>query len=245
MSKQISLQLYTLRFILPNDFDGLIRKVAAAGYNGVETAGFAGTTPEKAGKLFKELGLKVSSAHIQPPVGDAKNEVVETMRAIDCTTLVNTQIRPEDVKTPEEIRRTVDRLNAAYQACKENGLSMGVHNHWWEYTKMDFGYPYQMMKQLLDPGIFFELDTYWIQVGGVDPIAAVKEFGSRASYLHIKDGPAVKGQPMTAVGDGVINVKGLVEAAGSNAKWLVVEMDEVATDAIEAVRKSAAYLRTL
>ena len=245
MSKQISLQLYTLRYILPNDFDGLVRKVAAAGYNGVEPASFAGSTPEKAGKLFKELGLVVSSIHIKPPVGDDKNEVLDTLRAIDCKTLVNTQIGPDDVKTPELVKRTVDRLNAAYHACKENGLAMGVHNHWWEYTKMDFGYPYQMMKQTLDPGIFFELDTYWIKVGGVDPIAAVKEFGARASYLHIKDGPAVKGQPMTAVGDGVVDVKGIVNAAGANAKWLVVEMDEVATDAVEAVRKSAAYLRTL
>jgi len=245
MSKQISLQLYTLRHTLPNDFDGIIRKVAAFGYDGVETAGFSGTTPEKAGKLFKELHLTVSSAHINPPMGDDKNNVLETMAAINCKTLVNTQIGPDDVKTPDDIKRTVDRLNAAYQACKENGLAMGVHNHWWEYTKMDFGYPYQMMKQSLNPGIFFELDTYWIQVGGVDPIAAVKGFGARAPYLHIKDGPAVKDQPMTAVGDGVIDVKGLITAAGSNAKWLVVEMDEVATDAIEAARKSAAYLRAL
>jgi sugar phosphate isomerase/epimerase len=245
MTKHIALQLYTLRGIMPKDYEGILRKVAAAGYDGVETAGFDGTTPEKAGKLFKELHLTACSAHIAPPVGDKKNEVIETMEAINCKTIVNTQIGPDDVKTPDLVKKTVERLNAAYLACKGNGISMGIHNHWWEYTQMDFGYPYEIMKATLDPAIFFELDTYWIKVGGVDPAVAVKEFGARAPYLHIKDGPAVKGKPMTAVGDGVMDVKGLLAAAGANAKWLVVEMDEVATDPIEAVVKSCKYLRGL
>lgn len=245
MTKQIALQLYTLRSILPNDFDGIMRKVAAAGYDGVETAGFAGTTPEKAGKLFKELKLTACSAHIPPPVGDKKNEVIETMRAIDCKTIVNTQIGPDDVKTPELIKKTVDRLNAAYLACRENGFAMGIHNHYWEYIKTDFGYPYQIMIKSLDAGIFFELDTYWIKTGGVDPVEVVRKAGARASYLHIKDGPAVTGKPQVAVGDGVMDFKSLLAAAGSNPKWLIVEMDEVATDPIEAIKKSCTYLRGL
>jgi sugar phosphate isomerase/epimerase len=245
MTKHIALQLYTLRGILPNDFDGIIHKVAAAGYDGVETAGFNGTTPEKAGKLFKSLKLTVSSAHIAAPVGDEKNKTIETMQAIDCKTIINTAIGPDDVKTLDQIKKTVDRLNTAYQACKEAGFVMGIHNHWWEYTKMDLGYPYQIMIQGLNPDIFYELDTYWIKTGGVDPVEVVKAAGARAPYLHIKDGPAEINKMQLPVGDGVMDIKKLLAAAGSNAKWLVVEMDEVATDPIEAIKKSISYLRTL
>ncbi len=245
MTRQIALQLYTLRTLTPNDFEGTIRKVAASGYDGVETAGFAGTTPEKAGKLFHELRLTVCSAHIQPPVGNAKNEVIETMQALNCKTIVNTQIGPDDVKTPELVKRTVERLNNAYVACKQNGIAMGIHNHWWEYQKTGGTYPYQLMWETLDPGIFFELDTYWIKTGGSDPVEVVREAGPRAPYLHIKDGPAVTGKPQVAVGDGVMDFKALLAAAGTNPKWLVVEMDEVATDPFEAIKKSTTYLRKL
>ena len=34
------------------------------------------------------------------------------------------------------------------------------------------------------------------------------------------------------------------KAAGSNAEWLIIELDECATDMMEAVRKSYRYLTT-
>ena len=43
--KNISVQLYSVREMLAVDFAGTVRKIAAMGYQGVETAGFPGTTP--------------------------------------------------------------------------------------------------------------------------------------------------------------------------------------------------------
>ena len=58
MKPSIALQLYSVRESAKNDFDGTVRRVAEMGYAGVEPAGFPGTTPEAAGKLFKELGFE-------------------------------------------------------------------------------------------------------------------------------------------------------------------------------------------
>ena len=90
MSVPIGVQLYSLRDSLATDFEGVIRKVAAQGYAGVETANaaFVSTTPKAAAQLFKELGLQVSSAHIALPLGDKKNEVLDTMHMFGSKNIV-------------------------------------------------------------------------------------------------------------------------------------------------------------
>ena len=81
-----------------------------------------------------------------------------------------------------------------------------------------------------------------LQTAGCDPAKVAAEMGARAPFLHIKDGPCVKEEPMTAVGDGVVDVPALIEAGKPNTEWLVVELDRCATDMMEAVNKSYQYL---
>ena len=73
MTPPISLQLYTLRDLLSQDFEGTIRNVADMGFVGVETANMFGDSPASAASLFRELGLTVSGAHSPLPLGDQKH----------------------------------------------------------------------------------------------------------------------------------------------------------------------------
>jgi len=243
MSDRIALQLYTVRDLAGKDFEGTIRKVAEVGYRYVETAGFPGSTPEKAAQLFNELGLKVIAAHSAMPLGDAKNQVLETMEAIGKPRLICPYAPQEELKTIEGVKRLCASLNEANQVARENGMEFGFHNHWAEYGKAEGQYVYQIMKENLDPSIFFELDTYWIKVAGVDPVDVVREMGKRAPLLHIKDGPGNREDPMTPAGDGIMDFPTIIAAAGNNAEYLIVEMDRVAIDPIEAIRKSYNYLK--
>jgi sugar phosphate isomerase/epimerase len=98
------------------------------------------------------------------------------------------------------------------------------------------------MLDYLDKSVLFELDVYWVTTAGANPAAIVKELGQRAPLLHIKDGPCVKGQPMTAVGDGKVDVAAVAQASAATAKWMIVELDSCATDMLAAVKKSYGYL---
>ncbi|MBN1878030.1 MAG: sugar phosphate isomerase/epimerase [Anaerolineae bacterium] len=237
----VGLQLYSVREYAQDDFEGTVRKVAAMGYAGVEPAGFPGTTPEAAGKLFKELGLVAPSAHTALPLGDQKNEVLDAMQAIGCPRIISGK-GPADFETMDKTKAACDLFNEANQVARANGMMFGIHNHWWEYQKLEDRYIYQIMLELLDPAIFFELDTYWIQTAGVDPAQIAREMGTRAPFLHIKDGPCVKSEPMTAAGDGVMNFPAIVEAGRPHTEWLIVELDRCATDMMAAVEKSYRYL---
>jgi sugar phosphate isomerase/epimerase len=243
MSVPIGLQLYTVRDLASLDFENTVRKIAEMGYAAVEPAGFPGSSPEKAAKLFSELGLEVPSIHSAVPIGEKRNEILDTMAALKCPYLIVPWQPKEGFETRDGIRKICDLLNEANQVGKENGFSMGYHNHWWEAECLIEGKPaYQIMLEYLDRDIIFQIDTYWIKAGGLDPAAVVKELGERAPILHIKDGPAVKDQPMTAVGQGVINWHEVIHAGNKNTKWLIVEMDACASDVLEAVHESYLYL---
>ncbi len=244
MAKRIALQLYTVRDQAAKDYEGVIREVAKMGYTAVETAGFPGSTAHAAAKLFNELGLTVTSAHVPLPLGEKKQEVLEMMEALGKPMLVCTQIGRDDVKSMESLKRLCDRLNEGYQVARDNQIAFGIHNHWWEFGELDGRLVHHIMLDLLVPEITFELDTYWIQVAGRDPVEYIKALGSRVPLLHIKDGPATHNAPMTAVGDGVVDIKGILDAAVPDV-WQIVEMDSCATDVMEATRKSYNFLANL
>lgn len=242
MPKPIALQLYTLREDMATDFAGTVRRVAEMGYIGVETAGFPGTTPTEAAKLFAELGLEVTSAHSPLPEGDKKNEVLETMDALGCKRLVCPAMPREEFKSVDGIQRVAERLNAANEVAKAAGLTFGYHNHWFEYEDVDGTRADQILLQHLDPSIWFEVDTYWVRTAGPDPVAVIQALGERAQLLHIKDGPAIQPEPMVAAGEGVMDIPAIVEAGREHAEWLIVELDRCATEMMVAVEKSYKYL---
>ena len=241
MAAPVALQLYSVREELDQGFEAGVRKVAAMGYAGVEPAGFPGTTPAAAAKLFRDLGLAVCSAHVGLPIGDSKAQTLDTMNALGSTRIVSGR-GPKDFETVDAIKATCDQFNQASAVAAEHGMTFGIHNHWWEYLRVGDRYAYQIALDHLAPEVFFEVDTYWVQTAGVDPATVVRELGARAPLLHIKDGPCDKDQPMTAVGDGIVDFPGIVEASDGVVEWMIVELDSCAGDMMEAVAKSCAYL---
>ncbi len=241
MAAPIALQLYTLREALAKDYEGIMKKVSEIGYVGVETAGFPGTTPAAAAKIFKDLGLVVCSAHCPLPVGDKKQEVLDTMNLLGARRVVS-GFGPDQYKTLDLIKTSCDKFNEASASAKAAGMAFGIHNHWWEFQTVEGRYVYKVMLEHLVPDVFFEIDAYWVRTGGCCPAAVVKELGSRAPLLHIKDGPCVREMPMTAAGDGKVPFPAIVEAAGANTQWAIVELDRCATDMMEAVVRSYKYM---
>jgi sugar phosphate isomerase/epimerase len=238
----VAVQLYTLRDELARDFAGVIRRVAEIGYVGVEPAGFPGTTPQEAGRLFKELELIVPSAHLPLPVGDDKDEVLDTAIAIGCTRIVSSFMPPDQYRTADSIKHLCERFNEANAVAVEQGMRFGIHNHWWEFEEVEGRPAWEILLEHLDPTVFFEVDTYWVRTAGSNPVTVLERLGNRAPLLHIKDGPCVVGEPMVAAGQGTMDIPAIVAAGEGHTKWLVVELDACATDMFEAVEASYRYL---
>jgi len=252
---KIALQLYTVRNELEKDLSGTLRRLAAIGLKTVETAFWPKeVTIEQAAKSLNEAGLKVSSCHIDIPIAEKKEVMLEVARAFNCKRMI-WHGWPEDKRygTLEGTRELIGIYNEASHFAKSNGLEFGLHNHWWEYrNRVGDRYVYEWLLDGTDKDIFFEIDTYWVKVAGQDPATIIEKFGSRAPFLHMKDGPAIwndslpkdNPDPMVALGTGTQNFPAIVRAAHDHVKYMIIEMDKVATDVFQAIETSYQYLRS-
>lgn len=241
-AKPVSLQLYSLREAAAKDFADVIRAVGRIGYAGVEPAGFYGLKPRDLRRLVEEQGMTISSSH--GPWASPANlqEVIDTAGELGVD-LVSSGFGPDDFRDMAAIRATADKVNLMDERLRAAGLTLFLHNHYWEFDLIDGRLKFDVFAELA-PKVSFEIDTYWAaNFGAVDPAAVVKRHAKRAPLLHVKDGPLVKGAPHLAVGSGKMDVRKVVGAADPKVlRWLVVELDECATDMLQAVKQSFDWL---
>ena len=250
---RIGVQLYTVRDAIKADLPGTLRRIAAMGFEGVETAFWPeGVTLATAARALREVGLPVSSCHVELPIGDKRQVMLDTAAAFSCTRMI-WHGWPEDSRysTLDGTKALAAIYNESNRFAKANGLQFGIHNHWWEYrNRVGERFVYEVLLEEMEPDIFMEVDTYWVKVAGHAPSEIVRSLGPRAPMLHIKDGPAVfrdnlaldNPDPMTAVGRGTQDFPAIVRAANGNTEWMIVEMDKTATDVFGALQDSYDYL---
>ncbi len=239
--KPISVQLYTVREACAQDFVGTLKKIADIGYKGVEFAGLHGAKPEEIAKVIKDLGLVTSSSHLSLLNKENASQIIEQEQALGNKRLIS---GISNLKTEEDCKRGADQLNAAADLVKPFGMEIGYHNHWWEFDpKIGDRTPHEIMFSHVVDNVFAELDVYWVAMGQADPVEVISSMTDRVPLLHIKDGPLVKGKPHTAVGAGKLDMHAIVAAADPNVlEWVIVELDDCATDMMEAVVQSYEYL---
>ncbi|HEX4790353.1 MAG TPA: TIM barrel protein [Actinospica sp.] len=244
MSRPLSVQLYTVREPIAEDRDGVLRQLADLGFGAVEP--FQPTVdPEGFRKVADDLGLRVSSVHAMGLLDEDPAPVFEAIATLGTDlAIVPAGIAEAEFTTRDGVARTADRLNALAEKAAGHGLQLGYHNHWWEFEPvLDGKHAFEVLAELLAPEVFLELDTYWAAVGGADVPAVLRGLGDRVRAIHVKDGPAVKGEPNVAVGQGVIPVPEVLAAAPR--AWRIVEFDACATDLMQALGESVRYLGTL
>jgi len=243
-SKPLAVQLYSLRQRGEKDLFGVLKDVAAFGYVGVEFAGLYGHAPSAVRKVLDDLGLVVCSAHCPVPTRENLNEMVDTAGTLGYTRIVSGKWI-EHFATVDAIQATAAEFQAAAELLKPHGLRLGYHNHWVEVENRDGRLGLELFLELA-PDVFSEMDIYWAcHFGDSDPAAAIAACRPRVELLHVKDGPLTQGQPHTAVGDGNVNLAACLAATDpARMDWLIVELDECATDMTEAVKRSAQYLVT-
>ena len=243
---KIGLQLWTIRDAIEIDAAAALGRVADLGYTSVETAFFPeGMTLAQSGQLLRDAGLTVCAAHVEIPVGAHRDAMLELAEAYDCDFMV-WHGWPEDERyhTLEGIKRLAEVYNEASAFAKANGLRFALHNHWWEFEPIaEGGLPFYLLRPLIEPEIFFEIDTYWAKVALQDPAQIVSDFGARAPLLHIKDARELSTEgPMVAAGEGVQDFPAIALAGQGSVQWMIVELDSCETDMFDAIAQSYAYL---
>ena len=240
--KPISVQLYSLRKESAQDFDAVLERLAAIGYKGVEPFNLFGKSPQAFQKQVENLGMAVSSSHYPWANRAPINEVVEVVAALGLRRAAG-GFDAADFADMDAVQRTADTVNGLVEALARHGISLCLHNHWWEFNEIDGKLGFRHIAERC-PGVQFEVDTYWAaNFGAVDVAAEVANVAARVPLLHIKDGPLRRNAAHVAVGDGKMDIAGIIRAADAHVlEWNIVELDACDTDMMTAVEQSCRYL---
>jgi len=240
MSNPLAVQLYTVRQELDGDRARVLARLAGFGYGAVEPFDVI-SDPDGLRADLDAAGLAACSVHARP-FGEQAEAAFRGTRAVGADTVIVPYMPPERFAGPEGVRALAGELNEAAARAAGHGLRLGYHNHDFELSSLIGGRPaLEVLADQLDPAVLLEVDTYWAAVGGQAVPELLGRLGERVRYLHVKDGPVTREDPMTAVGAGKMPVAEIL-AASPSVEWNVVELDACATDMMEAVAGSITWL---
>lgn len=240
--RPIALQLYTLREAAKDDFIGVLKRVAAIGYKGVEPAGLHGIAPKEFRRIVEDLGMVISSTHSPWATADNLPETIDTLGELGATTVIG-GYGENEFKDLASITATAEMVEKMDRTLRAAGITLTLHNHWMEFERLDDGQLKFDIFTKLAPNVRFEMDTYWASnFGANDSVALVKQYSHRCPLLHIKDGTLERNRPLLPVGSGKMDIPAVINAASPVTEWLVVEQDDSETDMFACVESSYRYL---
>jgi sugar phosphate isomerase/epimerase len=241
MKPPIAVQLYSVRQEMERDLAGTLKRLETIGYRGVELAGCCGRKPGEFRRMIQDGGFEIVASHIPIPSDEAVKGVLDEQEEVGARLLIVSH--PENAFECEaDVERAADRLGQLGTQLAGRNMRIGVHNHWWEFRKRFRGRSvFEILASRVLPLVFFELDIYWAQTGGENPLVVAEKAGDRVELLHVKDGPCVENQPMTALGTGQVDLLHVLPAF-SKTRWHIVELDACASDMLTAIQESYGYL---
>jgi len=253
LNKPIGLQLYSVRELLPKDFDGTLRKVREAGYTEVEAAGYFGKTAGEFRQAMDRAGLRCVSTH--HPLDKLKAQLDELtdyghalgLEYMICSSSVR---RDPALKGPLDLddwHWVAGEFNKIGEKVKAAGMTFGYHNHTPEFGREGGVLFYDELLRLTDPKLMvFEMDCGWVFAAGQNPLDYLNKSPERFPLLHVKDmvKGANGGYHSTVLGRGLINYRPILRAA-TGLKHYFIEQEEFDMDPIEALRLDADYMRKL
>ena len=259
--KEIGIQLYTLRNQINDDVKATIKAVADAGYKQVEPYGFPDANPMI--EAAKDNGLAVNSTHfawdsvVNP---DDKGvapfaQILDNAKETGLTDLVIPYLADRNRTTLDDYKQLCARCNKAAEQAKQAGIQLAYHNHAFEFKPLEGGKTgYDVMIDEFSPDMHFEVDVFWIQVGGKDPVELIRKLTGRVSQLHLKDlnksietpnYGSIPNEAFEELGDGVIPMEPIIDvAAEAGVKHCHVEQDH-SPHPIESIQQSMQYLTSL
>lgn len=264
----IGLQLYSVRRLLPQDYAGTLKQIAALGYGEVEAAGYFNHSVAEVREAIEGAGLRCPSAHYSY---DALSRDFDKILDFNKELCVHYLICSfPGLKNPERVhvhsfeellqsftidvwRWNADEFNKMGAKVKAAGMQFGYHNHTMEFRAQNGVVPFDELMRLTDPALVtIEMDCGWVMVGGGDAVEYLKRYPTRISMLHVKDfkktdkpASVAAPPPPAELGTGTADYHPIFAAARkANIKHYFVEQEGFDMPPMKALKIDADYMRS-
>jgi sugar phosphate isomerase/epimerase len=251
-SKEIGLQLYSVRDAMKEAPIETVRKVGEMGYTFIEAAGyndgkFYGMEPLAFKELVEASGMQFISSHTGQSLPDSASwdktmawwdKCIDAHLEAGVKYIVQPWMGEQGYNSLEGLKKYCEYFDAVGEKCREKGILFGYHNHDGEFAELEGEVIYDYMLQNTNPeNVFFQLDLYWIKEGGKEATDYFNEYPGRFLLWHVKDDKELGAS-------GEMDFESSFELAGkAGVQYLIVEVEKYNFDPIVSVEKSLEYLQ--
>jgi len=248
-------QTYTFRRSIGTDPAKVLDTIKMMGFTEIEGAG-GRMHPSEFKKLCDERGISIPSTGAgYDDLVNKIDSVVWRAKLLGAKYVMCAWIpHQNNVLTFENAKKAVEDFNRAGKILKENGLTFCYHAHGYEFQPYEDGTLLDYIFKNTDPNyVSFQMDIFWIQFGGGDPVALLKKYGNRWKLMHVKDMRKGTKKDLTgltstendvALGTGELDLPAILKEAkriGIKHYFIEDESSSITTQ----VPQSIAYLKSL
>ena len=236
----IGAQLYTLRDSLKtaDDIRSTFARVRAMGYEAVQCSALGPIDAAELKRVADANGLKIAATHVGfDQIRDAPQAVIDEHRLWGCRHVAIGGM-PGQYRSAEGFHRFAREASEAARPLVAAGLTFSYHNHSFELERFGDRTGLQILAEESDGSTFsFEVDTYWIQHGGGNPVSWLERLKGRMHVVHLKD-MAMRGseQLFAEVGEGNLEWPAILAACrAADIEWYLVEQDRCQRDPFDSL----------
>ncbi|NUQ70636.1 MAG: sugar phosphate isomerase/epimerase [Chthonomonadales bacterium] len=245
---KIAIQLIVFGDRVRTDVDAVLAETRAAGFSAIEAGNLIATNGEgTVRELMNRHEISVCGAHFG--YGDFADPGHLATNTAYCQTLgIRNMICSGvgDPTTADGYIASARLFNEVGARLRQSGIAFHYHNHAWEFTDLGGVCGMDILEQETDPDLVrFNVDVFWVMVGGRSPSEFIRRHADRATYFHFKDGRRLADGSVEfcELGQGEVD---LIEAAhaarAAGAEWIVAEQDQTSLTPLRSATISGQYL---
>lgn len=252
----VGVQAYSFRNYFPKDVVGTLDRIQAMGIKEIE-GGSGKIDPADYRKLCEARGISIPSTGAQfKELEENPMKIVEMAKALGSKYVMCAWV-PHPNRgnfSKADADKAIAVFNAAGKVLAENDLTFCYHPHGYEFQPYENGTLLDYIITQTNPDyVSFEMDIFWVQFGGGDPVALLNKYGDRWKLLHLKDMKKGIKKDLTGgtdveynvpLGTGQLDMEGILKAANTIGIAHYFIEDE-SSAVVEQVPESITYLRSL
>lgn len=250
--EQISVNLYSLRDHLKTAeaFNAAIARLAAIGFKSVQLSGVAPDLMPTAefARVCRDHGITITTTHESgPQLLKDPSWSIERLKTLAVTDTAYPFPAEVDFADVDHVERWLARLNEVAAELQTHDIHLAYHNHQHEFIRLKGSLIYERI--FSETNLAAELDTYWVQMGGGNPLDWTRRWAEagRLPLIHLKD---VRIMPngdtrFGELGRGSLHFDPIIAAAeAGGCRSYIIEQDQTYDrDAFEAIGESFQFLR--
>ena len=223
-------QLYTVREFTQTekDIEMTFKRIAEIGFKCIQVSGMGAIPAERVREIADKNGLEIVITHTnQERIKNDTLAVIKEHQIMGCKHigLGSLGFTPSGA---DDYYKFIKDYDEAARLIQKNGMRLHYHNHSFEFQKYGDKTGFDILMNETEPALWgFILDTYWVQVGGKNPVEVIEALKGRIDAIHFKDLAIVNDkQCMTEVMEGNLNWGKIIEACeNTGISYALIEQD--------------------